>query len=262
MNIRYSLLPYTYTLFHKANQAGETVLRALAWEFPDDPQLKAIDNQFMSGPSLLVMPILEPLATSVKGVLPGIADGTIWYDWYTFDKVIAAPGENKTYDASLVHQPIFIRGGSIIPVQQAGNTTSTSRKNPWSLIIALDEHGEAAGDLYLDDGISLVQEATKNVNVSLPCLFHIIRYTNFDQLSYSNNTLTATVSGGYVDTNPLGNITIAGFRSDTSIDSNSSSCDTSQANFAIHNGTLYITQLESATPSGAWSQDLSLIVAL
>lgn len=166
MNIRYSLLPYTYTLFHKANQAGETVLRALAWEFPDDPQLKAIDNQFMSGPSLLVMPVLEPLATSVKGVLPGIAAGTIWYDWYTFDKIIASPGENKTYEASLVHQPIFIRGGSILPIQKAGNTTSTSRKNAWSLIIALDQNGEASGDLYLDDGVSLVQEATKNVKVS------------------------------------------------------------------------------------------------
>lgn len=40
MNIRYSLLPYTYTLFYKANSAGETVLRALAWEFPNDPSLK------------------------------------------------------------------------------------------------------------------------------------------------------------------------------------------------------------------------------
>jgi len=167
MNIRYSLLPYTYTLFHRANVAGETVLRALAWEFPNDPSLAAIDNQFMSGPSLLITPVLAPLAISVKGVFPGVASGTIWYDWYTLAKVDVAAGENKTLDAPLEHQPIHIRGGSIIPIQKAGNTTATSRKSPWSLIVALDKDGEASGELYLDDGVSLVQNATKNIYVSL-----------------------------------------------------------------------------------------------
>ena len=166
MNIRYSLLPYTYTLFHHANVAGETVLRALAWEFPDDPQLKAIETQFVSGPALLITPVLAPLATTVQGVFPGLASGTIWYDWYTLEPVNAAPGENKTLDAPLEHQPIHVRGGYVIPIQKAGNTTATSRKNPWSLLIAVDQNGHAKGDLYLDDGISLVQEATKDVKVS------------------------------------------------------------------------------------------------
>jgi alpha-glucosidase len=166
MNIRYSLIPYTYTLFHKAHEAGETVLRALAWEFPNDPQLAGIDNQFMSGPAILVTPVLAPLATTVQGVFPGIAEGTRWYDWYTLDEVKAAPGENKTLEAPLLHQPIFIRGGYILPIQKASNTTKTSRLNPWSLIVALDKDGEAEGSLYLDDGINIVQEATKEVKVS------------------------------------------------------------------------------------------------
>ena len=165
MNIRYSLLPYTYTLFHKANIAGETVLRALPWEFPNDPQLKAVETQFMSGPAILVTPVLAPLATTVQGVFPGIADGTIWYDWYTLQPVDAAPGENKTLTAELTDQPIHVRGGYIIPIQQAGNTTSTSRKSPWSLLVALDQAGSAQGELYLDDGVSVMQNATKNVKV-------------------------------------------------------------------------------------------------
>jgi alpha-glucosidase len=100
MNIRYSLLPYTYTLFYKANSAGETVLRALPWEFPADELLKAVETQFMSGPAILVTPVLEALATSVRGVFPGIADGTIWYDWYTLAKVDAAAGENKPFGSA------------------------------------------------------------------------------------------------------------------------------------------------------------------
>ncbi|KAL9091717.1 MAG: hypothetical protein Q9159_001232 [Coniocarpon cinnabarinum] len=165
MNIRYSLLPYTYTLFHHANVEGATVLTALAWEFPDDPQLKAIETQFMSGPALLITPVLAPLATTVQGVFPGIAEGTIWYDWHTLEPVDAAPGENKTLDAPLEHQNVHVRGGYIIPMQKAGNTTKTSRQSPWSLLVALDKDGNAEGDLYLDDGIHIVQNATKNVQV-------------------------------------------------------------------------------------------------
>jgi alpha-glucosidase len=166
MNIRYSLIPYTYTLFHQAHEAGETVLRALAWEFPNDPQLAGVETQFMSGPALLVTPVLAPLATTVQGVFPGVAEGTRWYDWYTLEEVKAAPGENKTLEAPLLHQPIHIRGGYIVPIQKAGNTTKTSRLNPWSLIVALDKYGKAEGDLYLDDGINIEQAATKEVHVS------------------------------------------------------------------------------------------------
>jgi alpha-glucosidase len=167
MDIRYSLLPYTYTLFWKANCQGETVLRALPWEFPNDESLKAIETQFMSGPAILVTPVLVPLATTVQGVFPGVADGTKWYDWYTLEPVDAAPGENKTLDAPLTHQPVHLRSGYIIPIQQAGNTTKMSRLSPWSLITTLDATQYACGELYLDDGISLKPEATKTIDVSL-----------------------------------------------------------------------------------------------
>jgi len=46
---------------------------------------------------------------------------------------------------------IYIKGGSIIPMQAPGLTTTESRKNPYSLIVALNS-GYAFGYLYLDDG--------------------------------------------------------------------------------------------------------------
>lgn len=80
MQIRYSLLPFFYTLFYHAHAAGETVMRAVAWEFPNDPQLAGVDNQFMLGSCLLVTPVLVPQAETVMTVFPGLAQGTIWYD--------------------------------------------------------------------------------------------------------------------------------------------------------------------------------------
>ncbi|KAK5117469.1 hypothetical protein LTR85_008854 [Meristemomyces frigidus] len=248
MNIRYSLLPYTYTLFHKANVAGETVLRALAWEFPDEEDLKAVETQFMSGPSLLITPVLTPLATTVQGVFPGLANGTIWYDWYSLQAISAAPGENKTLAAPLEHQPIHVRGGSIIPIQQAGNTTATSRKMPWSLLIALDKNGEAVGELYLDDGISLAPNATKNV-----------------ELSYANNTLRTSVSGQYEDALPLANVTIAGIKSRPHAvygqHGNHGWKTWSGGRAKLMHGdgdVLFVTGLDKATQSGAWSANLEL----
>lgn len=53
MQIRYSLLPYMYTLFHQAHTTGSTVMRALAWEFPNEPNLASAETQFLLGPSLV-----------------------------------------------------------------------------------------------------------------------------------------------------------------------------------------------------------------
>ena len=80
MNIRYSLLPYTYTLFHNANSVGATVFTALQCELPDDASLAAVETQFMSAPALRITPVLTPNTVTVKGVLPGVSTGTIWYD--------------------------------------------------------------------------------------------------------------------------------------------------------------------------------------
>lgn len=84
MNVRYSLLPYTYTLFHKASLDGEMLLRALAWELLINESLNSAETQFLSGPALLVTPVLEPI-TTVKGVVPGVQYDTRWYDWYNFE---------------------------------------------------------------------------------------------------------------------------------------------------------------------------------
>lgn len=168
MAVRYSLLNYMYTLFYYAHTQGDTVMRALAWEFPDDETLAGTFSQFMLGPSLLITPVLIPNVANVSGVFPGIGQGTNWYDWYTLQPVQAQPQENVTLSAPLEHINVHVRGGSILPLQEPEYTTAETRNTSYSLLVALDESGQASGSLYLDDGESLVQEATKLVQVSLP----------------------------------------------------------------------------------------------
>lgn len=167
MAIRYTLLPYMYTLFAEAHSTGSTVLRALAWEFPEEPWLANADHQFLLGGSVLVTPVLTQGAETVDGVFPGSGDGTtVWYDWYNQTAVTGVSrGQNVTIDAPLGHIPVYIRGGSVIPTQKPGKTTAESRQNPWGLLVALDLQGTAQGTLYLDDGESLEPNATTWVQV-------------------------------------------------------------------------------------------------
>ncbi|KNG46673.1 glycoside hydrolase family 31 protein [Stemphylium lycopersici] len=193
MHIRYSLLPYMYTLFNDAHTTGSTVMRALAWEFPNEPQLAGVDTQFMLGPNILVTPVLEPQVDTVNGVFPGIVDGETWFDWYSGERVQAEAGVNTTISAPLGHIPVYIRGGSVLPTQEPGYTTTESRQNPWGLIVALSSEGAASGSLYIDDGESIEPESCLDVTFAA-----------------MSGHLKVDVEGEFKDTNALANVTILG----------------------------------------------------
>ena len=200
MAIRFQLLPYMYSLFYEAHTNGDTVMRALAWEFPNDPSLATADRQFFLGPSILVTPVLNQGDTSVDGVFPGLVEGTdVYYDWYNRSSISVPSVKNTTIAAPLGHIPVHIRGGAVIAMQQPALTTRDARKTPWSILIAPSVDGSATGHLYLDDGESVHPNATKGVSL--------------DAFRYRNRcTLNVDVAGTYagLDT-PLANMTILGF---------------------------------------------------
>ncbi|KAL2128669.1 hypothetical protein VTI74DRAFT_8858 [Chaetomium olivicolor] len=197
MRARYALLPYLYTLMARASLYGETVMRALVWEFEAEAWLAGADRQFMLGPAVLVTPCLEQGASTVGGVFPGVAAGTRWYDWWGLGEVKGVKsGENVTIEAPLGHIPVYLRGGHVVPTQEPGMTTAESRRNPWGLIVALDKDGQAEGQLYLDDGESLQPETVTWVHFSA-----------------TSKSISADPTGNYVDTNALAAVTILGLAS-------------------------------------------------
>jgi alpha-glucosidase len=171
MKIRYTLLPYIYTTFYLSHTTGSTTMRALAWEFPNEPLLASADRQFLLGDSLMITPVLAQGATTVDGVFPMVGNGEVWYDWYNHSAVVAAHGQHISIDAPLGHIPVYIRGGSVLPTQEPGMTTKECRSNPWGLIAATNLEGSAKGQLYLDDGESLAPDATLLVEV---CFLFIV----------------------------------------------------------------------------------------
>ncbi|XP_067851464.1 sucrase-isomaltase, intestinal [Heptranchias perlo] len=185
LNIRYTLLPYLYTLFHKANVYGDTVVRPLLHEFPSDNATWTVDRQFLWGPALLITPVLDPGRENVRGYVPD-AD---WYDYETGARI-----DSRKQFVNM-HIPadklgLHVRGGFVFPTQQPANTTFYSRKNPLGLLIALDEQGKAGGELFWDDGESRDTFQKEN-------------YTAY-QFTVTKNLLSMKVlKRGYIDPNNL-----------------------------------------------------------
>ncbi|KAJ3562776.1 hypothetical protein NPX13_g8438 [Xylaria arbuscula] len=245
MAIRYSLLPYMYTTFYLSHSTGSTTMRALIWEFPEEPWLADADRQFMLGSAILVTPVLNQGATSVDGVFPGVRSGTVWYDWYEKTRIEdVEDGQNVTISAPLGHIPVFVRGGSVVPMQEPGLTTAAVRASPWSLLVALDAKGEASGGLYVDDGESLEPEATIWIDFTV-----------------SKSSLKITRSGSYEDKNPLSYVTILGIQGDVSevkvaFDGVTLSSETWSLD--ADKGVLLVEGLSTLTGEGAWKDDWTL----
>ncbi|KAL1129226.1 hypothetical protein AAG570_013755 [Ranatra chinensis] len=124
LKIRYMLLPYLYTLFADNANDRTPVVQPLFFQFPEDAETYSIMTQFMWGRSLLFAPVLEEGMTYVKVYLPK----GVWYNGYTKERILSK-GQYFATPAPLDTIPIFTRGGSIIPEQIPGQTT-TERYNP------------------------------------------------------------------------------------------------------------------------------------
>uniref|UniRef100_A0A665W316 alpha-glucosidase n=1 Tax=Echeneis naucrates TaxID=173247 RepID=A0A665W316_ECHNA len=147
LNIRYTLLPYLYTLMYEAHAKGTTVVRPLLHEFVNDKKTWIIYKQFLWGPALLITPALDEGARDVDGYVPDAR----WYDYYTA-KDVGVRGQMINMLTPLDHINLHIRGGYILPCQKPENNTFYSRRNPLDLLVALNDNGTAQGSLFWDDG--------------------------------------------------------------------------------------------------------------
>lgn len=113
IRLRYHLLPYIYAAFYEASRTGMPVQRSLGIAYPADPKIysAAFQNQYLFGPSLLVIPA-KSTQTLVRAYLP---KGK-WYFFYN-DKEYPG-GRELPVPAPLDKLPVFVKAGAIIPVQK------------------------------------------------------------------------------------------------------------------------------------------------
>eukprot|EP01022_Parablepharisma_sp_SALTPOND_P003014 TRINITY_DN111_c0_g2_i2.p1 TRINITY_DN111_c0_g2~~TRINITY_DN111_c0_g2_i2.p1 ORF type:complete len:957 (+),score=79.93 TRINITY_DN111_c0_g2_i2:153-2873(+) len=158
---KYSILHYYYTQLYEITLYGGMMYQPLFFEFPNDQNAYLNrNNTFLVGDDLLVAPVLYKDAKWVTTYLPNAN----WYDLRTREQLTTYNPNNeegtiKVFDASYDYVNVLIRGGAIIPFQDAISAkvrrTEILRYLPMELIIAPDHIGFAHGSLIVDDGDSI-----------------------------------------------------------------------------------------------------------
>jgi alpha-D-xyloside xylohydrolase len=150
LKLRYQLMPYIYSLGYKTYQTGAPSMRALFMDFPNDPKVADLRDEFMFGPAFLVAPVTEQGAISRTVYLPAGAD---WYNYWTNERVHG--GQTIQVAAPIDTLPLFVRAGSILPLGEAIESTSQVQK-----IAKLRVYPGADADfvLYQDDGNTYAYE--------------------------------------------------------------------------------------------------------
>ncbi|HUB49396.1 MAG TPA: TIM-barrel domain-containing protein [Acetobacteraceae bacterium] len=144
IELRYRLMPYTYTLAWQAHRNGLPTMRPLVLNYPDDPRVWDLGTQFLWGDDLLVAPVTRAGATHWPVYLP---QGT-WHDYWTHE-TYHGPG-GITVATPLDTLPLFVRDGAIIPLGPVMQYDGEKALTEITLLIY--PAGESAFTLYEDDG--------------------------------------------------------------------------------------------------------------
>ncbi len=140
---RYRLLPYLYTLAFEAHEHGTPIFRPLVFDFPDDDTARHIGDQALVGSSLLVAPVTRP---GVKQRAVYLPEGAEWFDFWTGERVAAG---YTIADAPLGKIPVFVRGGSVLPL---GNVRQSTDEPLSELTLRVYPAGESSFTLSEDAG--------------------------------------------------------------------------------------------------------------
>ncbi|KAL1593124.1 hypothetical protein SLS60_010731 [Paraconiothyrium brasiliense] len=160
IDLRYRLLDYMYTAMHLQSTDGTPMLAPVWMHYSNDPATLSIDAQFFFGPALLVSPVTEKDSDSVTFYLPD----DIFWDFHTLKRVTPTAAQTTYSNLSTSDIPVHIKCRNIIPLRVASaNTTTALRKEDFELIVAPNGEDKAWGKLYLDDGVSLEQEAVSEI---------------------------------------------------------------------------------------------------
>jgi len=151
INLRYRLLPYTYSGFARVEFEGYTMQRGLPMAFPQDLATRSIADEFMWGDAFLITPILTPAGvgafeTRREGYFPGPMP------WVHFHSGESLPPGRYEAAFALSEAPAFVRAGSIVPLGPL--VQNTAAYAPHSLEVRIFPGADATFTLFEDDGAS------------------------------------------------------------------------------------------------------------
>lgn len=144
IRLRYSLVPYIYSMAARQTMESYTMARPLAFDFAGDDEVLDMGDEYLFG-DMLVCPVTEPGAVSRSVYLPR---GVRWTDYWT--GCVYDGGQWIEAEAGLDRLPLYVKVGTIVPLAEVAHCTGAQVGKP----VTLRVYGGADGELtlYEDEG--------------------------------------------------------------------------------------------------------------
>lgn len=163
IHLRYSLLPYIYSTSYDVTANQSSMTRALVMDFAEDKKTHDINNEYMFGKSMLVVPVTDPMYnkeviskgdttkvkdfSTIKSAEVYLPANTTWYDFWTNEKNEGGQTISKETPIDII--PLYVKAGSIIPF---GPKVQYAEEKDWSnLEIRVYQGANGEFNLYEDE---------------------------------------------------------------------------------------------------------------
>ena len=157
IRLRYALLPYLYSEFMKAALENTSYFRPLAFDYPDDPDAREVEDQLLLGEGLMAAPVYVQNAHGRHVYLPEPMKLLRLRSVDDYDEEILPAGHHYIRCA-LDEVLLFLRPGHIVPVAQPANNTSELDDASLTLWSFLPDGESAEYRMYRDDGVTTEYE--------------------------------------------------------------------------------------------------------
>lgn len=144
IQLRYSLIPFFYSVNANVTFDGKMPVKPLALAFPGDKKAQTVFDEYIYGDTFLVCPVTEPGIEKMTVYLPQ----GVWYDYFTDKRYIG--GQSIEADITISHIPVFVKAGAIIPSVQVMNYIDEKPDAPYTVRVFTGADGEFM--LYDDSG--------------------------------------------------------------------------------------------------------------
>ena len=145
--LRYSMMPYIYSLAGMTYFNDYTIMRALVMDFGKDSKVKNIGDQYMFGPFMMVCPVYEYGVTQREVYFPETSG---WYDFYTGEYIRG--GQKVSVSAPYERMPLYYREGTIMPY--GPDIQFVNEKLPENIVLYVYAGQNGMFTLYEDEGVN------------------------------------------------------------------------------------------------------------
>ena len=161
VELRYTLLPYIYTVVEESSRTGLPFMRPVFLDYPQAEDFYGNNRDFLFGSDLFVAPVTTEMVDAEEVQLP---PGD-WYDYWSSQRLSSK--SKLTLHPALDEMPLYVRAGAIIPTQPLVQSTGEKPSGPLQLRVYAGD--DCRGSLYEDDGHSFAYQRGELLRVKYSC---------------------------------------------------------------------------------------------